>query len=169
VSHASLAGLLVALGALALGTVFGLWHRKRDGRLRPVADQKPIGSVEQVGPVGSVGQVDQADEDTATLERLGVRPGRVTLLQFSSEYCAPCRAAHATCTAVAGERGGVNYVEVDAAGHLEEVRQLGIWRTPTVLVIDPAGRIAHRASGAPARSELAAIVDGLFPERTHAA
>ena len=45
---------------------------------------------------------------------------------------------------------GVAHVEVDAEHHLDLVRRLGVLRTPTVLVLDPQGRITRRAPGRPA-------------------
>jgi len=69
------------------------------------------------------------------LERLGVGPAEVTLLQFSSAFCAPCRAVRRVSTEVAEMVPGVQHVEIDAESHLDEVRELGIWRTPTLLVL----------------------------------
>ena len=41
------------------------------------------------------------------------------------------------------------HVEIDAESHLDLVRRLDVRRTPTVLVLDAAGRIVRRASGQP--------------------
>jgi hypothetical protein len=106
----------------------------------------------------------EVSAEDAALARLGVAAGTpVTLLQFSSAFCAPCRVARRICADLAGGRDGVAHVEVDAESHLDEVRALGVWRTPTVLVVDAAGRIAFRLSGAPSRAGLAAAVESLAP------
>jgi hypothetical protein len=42
------------------------------------------------------------------------------------------------------------------------VRELDIWRTPTVLVVDRAGRIVGRASGQPRKAEVAAVAASLL-------
>jgi thiol-disulfide isomerase/thioredoxin len=133
-----LTGLLVALGVLAVASAVGAWWRRRDGRLRPVA-----------GPA-------------AELSSLGVRGGQVTLLQFSSAFCAPCRATRRVLADVAATLPGVAHVEVDAESHLDEVRALDIWRTPTVLVVDGSGRVVHRASGAPSKAQVLATVAPLL-------
>jgi hypothetical protein len=65
---------------------------------------------------------------------------------------------------VAGTLPGVRHVEVDAASQPTGVRALNIWRTPTVLVVDAAGRVLHRASGVPATNEVVAAVTPLLPE-----
>jgi thiol-disulfide isomerase/thioredoxin len=93
------------------------------------------------------------------LAGLGVEPGAgTTLLQFSSAYCAPCRAVRRISSEVAGEIPGVRHLEVDAEEHLDAVRALGIWRTPTLLVIDSRRRIVKRATGVPGKPQLIAAV-----------
>ena len=70
---------------------------------------------------------------------------RATLLQFSSAFCAPCRATRRVLSDVAGIVPGVAHVEVDAEHHLDVVRRLGILRTPTTLVLDAHGPEVARA------------------------
>ena len=89
----------------------------------------------------------------------GRRGDRATLLQFSSAFCAPCRATRRILAGVAGAVPGVSHVEVDAEGHLELVRRLGILRTPTTLVLDADGREVTRASGAPRTEQVLAALE----------
>jgi hypothetical protein len=42
----------------------------------------------------------------------------------------------------------VTHVEIDATERLDLAGRLGIMRTPTVLVLDPAGAVVRRVSGA---------------------
>jgi hypothetical protein len=53
---------------------------------------------------------------------------------------------------------GVTHVEVDAEQHLAVVRNLRVLRTPTTLILDPAGREVSRASGLPARDQVLAAL-----------
>ena len=89
------------------------------------------------------------------------RGERATLLQFSSAFCAPCRATRRILDDVARAVPGVRHVEVDAEEHLDLVRRLGILRTPTTLVLDAAGREITRASGAPRPAQVLAALDGV--------
>ena len=81
---------------------------------------------------------------------------RATLLQFSSAFCAPCRATRRVLADIASVVPGVEHVEIDAEHHLELVRRLGILRTPTTLVLDQFGHELSRASGAPRKEQVLA-------------
>ncbi|WP_367139159.1 MULTISPECIES: TlpA family protein disulfide reductase [Streptomyces] len=83
---------------------------------------------------------------------------RATLVQFSSAFCQPCRATRRTLEQVAGMVEGVAHVEVDAEAHLTLVRALDITATPTVLVLDAAGRIVRRAAGRPRKADVIAAL-----------
>lgn len=83
---------------------------------------------------------------------------RATLVQFSSAFCAPCRATRRVLAEVAGMVPGVAHVEIDAEEHLDLVRRLDILKTPTVLVLDTEGRIVRRASGQPRRADVIAAL-----------
>lgn len=83
---------------------------------------------------------------------------RATLVQFSSAFCAPCRATRRVLTEVAGLVPGVTHVEIDAEDHLDLVRALDILKTPTVLVLDADGRVVRRATGQPRKADVIAAL-----------
>ena len=140
-------GTSVLLVTLALATVFGLWRAWADGRFR---------GTHRVRGVPEVATVSTSVLDGADLEHtLGER---ATLVQFSSAFCAPCRATRRILTDVAGVVPGVEYVEVDAEHHLDLVRRLGVVRTPTTLVLDAAGQEVVRAQGAPRKEEVLSAI-----------
>ncbi|THA41607.1 thioredoxin [Streptomyces sp. A1547] len=90
---------------------------------------------------------------------LGAEPGeRASLVQFSSAFCQPCRATRRILAEVAELVEGVAHIEIDAEAHLELVRALGIEKTPTVLVLDSAGRIVRRAAGMPRKADVIAAL-----------
>jgi thioredoxin-like negative regulator of GroEL len=103
--------------------------------------------------------------DGAVLEGLGVQPGRadLTVVQFSTAFCGPCRATRARLRRLQATRPGLVHVEVDAESHLDAVRALGVDRTPTLLYLDREGRLVGRSRGAPRTAELAAVVDAHVP------
>jgi thiol-disulfide isomerase/thioredoxin len=144
------AGLIALCAALACALAGGLVWRQRNGRMRPA---KSAISAAAAGP-----------GDVVTSADLGQELGeRATLVQFSSAFCAPCRATRRILADVAGMVDGVAHVEVDAESSLDLVRRLGIVRTPTVLVTDPSGRVVKRASGQPRTADVIAALGAIAP------
>ena len=94
-------------------------------------------------------------------QRLGVRPAEaaLTVVQFSTAFCGPCRATKARLDRLRATRPGLAAVHVDAESHLAAVRELGVRRTPELFFLDGEGRVVHRSSGAPPLAELTALVD----------
>jgi thiol-disulfide isomerase/thioredoxin len=140
------------------------------GPVADVAEKTGAELAEETGAdvaedAGAVEEGQRVGLDGRLLERLGVGPAEATLLQFSSAFCAPCRAVRRVSSEVAGLLPGVRHIEVDAESHLDEVRELGIWRTPTLLVLDAHGREIKRATGVPSKPQLIAALAGLLPQR----
>lgn len=132
-------GPVVCAAVLVAAGLFGLLHRRWDGRVR-------------------VRTKDEGERLTAA--EIGRPLGeRATLLQFSSAFCAPCRATRRTLGEVAEMVNGVAHVEIDAEAHLELVRRLAILKTPTVLVLDADGSIVRRAAGQPRKADVIAALD----------
>lgn len=127
-------GVIVLAVVLVAATAGGLAWKRRDGRLDPGGES--LTEAEIGGPLG----------------------GRATLVQFSTAFCAPCRATRVILADVAGMTDGVTHVEIDAESHLDLVRRLDIRRTPTVLVLGPDGRIVRRGSGRPRQADVIAAL-----------
>lgn len=156
-------GLIALVIVLVLASAFGVWRKRTDGRVRlqPVAardETMPIRGIEQDG---AAQPHEAGDEDPAlTEQQLGQALGvRATLVQFSSAFCQPCRATKLVLADVAAKVDGVEHIEIDAESHLDLVRELGIMRTPTTLVLDRVGRITARASGVPRKEQVLAALD----------
>lgn len=142
-----LSGLLVLVAAVLAATAFGLYRRVRDGRVVPRPPRRRLrGANLLVSP-----------------EEIGAPLGaRATLLQFSTAFCAPCRSTRRTLAEVAAMVEGVAHVEVDAESRLALVRRLGVVRTPTVFVLDAAGRVARSAQGAPRKADVIGALGEMF-------
>jgi thiol-disulfide isomerase/thioredoxin len=132
--------VLVVLAAVAAVTVtLGLLHRWYDGRLRTrtgAEDLRPLmpGSGE-----------------------------RATLVQFSSAFCAPCRATRRVLAGAAEQVPGVLHLEIDAESNLDLVRRLGIVKTPTTLVLDAQGHEVVRGTGQPRMADVLAAIGQAVP------
>ncbi|NUR96227.1 MAG: thioredoxin family protein [Kribbellaceae bacterium] len=131
-------GLWVLAGAVVAGVVLSVLKAWIDGRFRGKSED---------------------DVERVTAAEVGGELGeRATLLQFSSAFCAPCRATRRTLAEVEGMVDGVRHVELDAESHLELVRRLDILRTPTTLILDGTGAVVKRASGAPRKPDVIAAL-----------
>ncbi|MFH8470490.1 TlpA family protein disulfide reductase [Streptomyces sp. NPDC017991] len=131
-------GLAVCVVVLALASAYGVLNRRRSGRVvvRGRDDGKRLGAAELGEGLGE----------------------RATLVQFSSAFCAPCRATRRVLGEVAELVPGVRHVEIDAESRLGLVRELEILKTPTVLVLDAEGRVVRRATGQPRKADVIAAL-----------
>jgi thiol-disulfide isomerase/thioredoxin len=147
-------GQIVLVVAVLLAVAFAGWRLLTDGR---------FGGTHKVHGGPPTEEHEPSVLDGADIEHtLGER---ATLVQFSSAFCAPCRATWRVLGEVAAIVPGVEHVEIDAEHHLALVRRLGIVRTPTTLVLDARGREVTRAQGAPTKQQVlsALAADGRGP------
>ena len=127
---------------LALAIAFGVWYTRSRGEFRK--KKKTVN-----GP--------KLDASV-----IGVELGsRVTMVQFSSAFCSPCRATKALLEDMVKTMPDVRYAHIDAESHLELVRQLDIRSTPTTLFLNASGVEVGRAMGTPKRSQVLAAVNAI--------
>ena len=126
---------------LALAIAFGVWYTRSRGEFRK---KKTIN-----GP-----KLDAAI--------IGVELGaRVTMVQFSSAFCSPCRATKALLEDMVKSMPDVRYAHIDAESNLELVRKLDIRSTPTTLFLNGDGIEVGRAMGTPKRSQVLDAVNAI--------
>ena len=132
--------ILLVIGVLLAG--FGVWHRVANGRLR---SHRTAG-------------------DRLTSSQLGDELGeQATLVQFTSAFCAPCRATRRILQEVAQMVPGVKHLDLDVDEYLDLAQELNISRTPTVLVLDAEGGIVRRASGQPRKADVISALGEAIP------
>ena len=152
-------GAYVLLIAVVAALAFGGYRALTDGRFRGTHQvhgaedrtHEPAGDATAPDEVA----VESLLAETPWADQLGER---ATLLQFSSAFCAPCRATRRVLEGVTGTTTGVAHIEVDAEHHLDVVRRLGILRTPTTLVLGAQGQEVTRATGAPTTQQVLAAL-----------
>jgi hypothetical protein len=134
------------LAVLALAAVVGMVLTRRPVRTRAVPSSD--------------------SPDALTAADLGAPLGRTgTLLQFSTSVCSGCGPARRVLGAVAATVPGVVHLEVDAERRLDLTRRLDVRSTPTIFVLDDAGRVGARLTGAPspAQARHALALAGITP------
>jgi thiol-disulfide isomerase/thioredoxin len=120
-----------ALVAVLLGAVSLAWAlaRRRAARFRPV-----------VRPATENAALTSAD--------VGAELGtRATFVQFSARTCASCPQVRRVLASLAATEPGVVHVDLAAEDRMDLVRRFSVFRTPTVLLLDPAGEVRSRTSG----------------------
>jgi thiol-disulfide isomerase/thioredoxin len=121
--------LAVLVGLVAFTTVLGLLWRASQGRVRT--------------GYGRVADVE-----------LG---GRATLLQLSTEVCAPCRATARVLDELSDS--DVRHIEVDIADRPDLVSRFNVLQTPTTFILDREGTVRARIGGAVRRDLVIAELD----------
>ena len=126
---------------LVLSSAYGFWYKKSRGAIR---QRKAIPG------------------HRITAEMIGEELGsRATMVQFSSAFCAPCRATHSLLSQMVIPMHDVKHVHIDAESHLELVRQLDIRSTPTTLFINKDGIEVGRAAGTPKKEQVVAALEAI--------
>ena len=125
-------GLEILVASLVVASIFGIYRAKTDGHVKAKSE-------------AHIWSTHNCNIDLGE---------KATLLQFSSSFCQPCRATKLLLSDVAISIPGVAHVEINAEEHLPLVRELGINRTPTTLILDKTGTIRGKASGLPKHSEV---------------
>ncbi|GAA0506139.1 thiol reductase thioredoxin [Saccharopolyspora subtropica] len=134
------AGTWALLVAVAVAVGFGLVWRARQGRVRATTSEEIVH--------------DQLPEELRA--QLADAPdAKVTLLQLSTTFCAPCRHTRILLSDLAQRTAGLRHVEVDLTDHPEWSTPLRVHTTPTTLILDRTGRELFRVRGVPRRDELA--------------
>lgn len=132
--------LAVIIGLVAVATAFGLVWKRGQGRVVPVSGH------------------------TISLNYRAA--GKTTLLQFTTQMCAPCAQLKPRLEQIALYRSDVEHVVVDAVEHLDLANSLSVRSTPTTFVIDPDGKIRARIHGVATADVFINAIDGKTVDTT---
>ncbi len=139
-------GALVVIGTLLLAAVVGFALRARDGRVRTLGDS-------------TVPDVLVPDDVRAALDPAAA----VTLVQFSTAFCASCRHAGLVLTDLAKGTDGLAHADIDLTDRPELAKAAGVMRTPTTVAVDARGVELLRVGGVPRRDDLLAALRPHLP------
>jgi thiol-disulfide isomerase/thioredoxin len=128
---------LVLVSLVLAATLLGVLHRATQGRARTIA-VRPRGDARIVSIAGVA---------------LG---GRATLLQFSTEVCAPCKSTARVLDDLAARTEDVAHVDLDVTHRPELASRYRVLQTPTTLILDADGAVRARIGGAVRRDVVAA-------------
>lgn len=137
-------GVWALLVAVPVALLIGLLWRARQGAVRKSGTEVAVSRF----PEGLRQRLPEPDD------------ARVTLLQLSTTFCAPCRHTRILLDDYAKRTDGVRHVEVDLTDHPEWSTPLRVHTTPTTLVLDSGGSELFRISGVPKPQ---ALTEALHP------
>jgi thiol-disulfide isomerase/thioredoxin len=127
----------VLVGLVALATALGLVWKSRTGRVRTL------------------------DGDVVRLPEVPIR-GKATLLQFSTEVCAPCVPTRRVLGQIAASTDGVSHVDLDVTHRPDIAAKFNVLQTPTTLILDHSGAIRARIGGAPRQADVRAALEQIL-------
>jgi thiol-disulfide isomerase/thioredoxin len=133
--------IAILAGLVALATVLGLVWKAGTGRVRTPAAK--------------------ANANAVNLPELPLT-GEATLLQFSTEVCAPCVPTRRVLGQIADTTDGVRHVDLDLTHRPDIAAQFNVLQTPTTLILDRAGVIRARIGGAPRPAEVRAALASIL-------
>jgi thiol-disulfide isomerase/thioredoxin len=85
-----------------------------------------------------------------------------TLLQFSTEVCAPCAVTRTVLGSVASDHDNVTHVDLDLTHRPDLASRFRIMQTPTTFILDRRGVVQARIGGAPKRGAIEAELDRIL-------
>jgi thiol-disulfide isomerase/thioredoxin len=131
----------LALGSLVLAaTLLGVWHRATQGRARTISPGR------------------NGDARIVSIDGVALG-GRATLLQFSTEVCAPCKSTARVLDDLAARTEDVAHVDLDVTHRPELASRYRVLQTPTTLILDADGAVRARIGGAVRRDVVVAELD----------
>jgi thiol-disulfide isomerase/thioredoxin len=174
---------------LSASTLFGLYRKRTDGRIKLSRDiendkqdqndsQQQNAHQNRTAPTNEpqasgtaevptqevttpVGPNQGPPKNTSELKFGQMLGEEVTLVQFSSAFCQPCRATRLLLEDVATSMPGVVHIEIDAEAHLDLVREMGVTRTPTTFILNRKGDVVGKSVGLPKRLEVMNVVEAV--------
>ena len=145
--------LWLPIAILALTSVFGLYWRSQQGKLKTSAVEGNRISNEEISKIIRHKSSFMVNSDL--LDQHQMQLGKnVTLLQFSSAFCSPCKATAVVISQIVQGMDDVVYIQVASEENLKLVEKFDIKSTPTVIFFNRDGIEVGRAVGIPTKEQV---------------
>jgi len=122
---------------LLVASAFGFWWRQNQGRMKSAKGPHNFISKNEIGV------------------ELGIR---VTIVQFSSAFCSPCKATAAIIKNLVKDLDDVVYVQIQSEQNIPLIEKFDIRSTPTVIFFNGMGMEVGRAMGTPTNDQVLASI-----------
>lgn len=131
---------IVLVSLVLAATLLGVLHRATQGRARTVPSRR------------------NGDARIVSIDGVALG-GRATLLQFSTEVCAPCKSTARVLDDLAARTEHVTHVDLDVTHRPELASRYRVLQTPTTLILDADGAVRARIGGAVRRDVVIAELE----------
>ena len=139
--------ILALAGLVLLASIVGLWLSSKSGKARQINNGEQI----QLSNLG-------ATKNGKPVVKLGEK---VTLLQFSSDFCSSCKQTSVLLENIEKAHAGLLHIDLDIAERLDLAKTFNILTTPTTLILDSKGSVVSRIVGAPKLATIEAEIERL--------
>ena len=86
---------------------------------------------------------------------------RLTLLQFSSDFCSSCKQTSVLLGTIEKVQKGLLHIDLDIGERLDLAKTFNILTTPTTLILDSKGSVVSRIVGAPKLATIESEIERL--------
>lgn len=132
--------LLTLAGLVLLASCVGFWLRSKSGRARRKNNGEQV-ELSEIRPT----------KNGKLVTKLGEK---VTLLQFSSDFCSSCKQTSVLLEKIEKVTKGLLHIDLDISDRLDLARNYNILQTPTILILDSRGQVVSRIVGAPKQATI---------------
>ena len=139
--------ILALAGLVLLASIVGVLLVAKSGVARRVKNGKQI----QLSNLG-------ATKNGKPVVKLGEK---VTMLQFSSDFCSSCKQTSVLLANIEKANEGLLHIDLDIADRLDLAKTFNILTTPTTLILNSKGSVVSRIVGAPKLATIEAEIEKL--------
>jgi thiol-disulfide isomerase/thioredoxin len=133
----TLVDLWLPIGVLVVASAFGFYWRSQQGKLKSPSKIHNFVTKDEIG-------IDLAS--------------RVTIVQFSSAFCSPCKATAQIISTLTKDMDDVKFVQIKSEENLQLVEKFDIKSTPTVIFFNTHAIEVGRAVGIPTSQQVLASI-----------
>jgi thiol-disulfide isomerase/thioredoxin len=142
--------IIALIGLVLLASFVGLCVISISGRARRInkgetVQPSKIGATKNGQPVTKLGE-------------------KVTLLQFSSDFCSSCKQTSALLAKIEKSQKGLLHIDLDITDRLDLAKTYSILQTPTILILNSRGEVVSRIAGTPKQATIESEIERLISD-----